>query len=98
LAISQGFFIEQIVLLDITLICDRLPVERETVMYLEGGSFVRVRKDLDDYRRGKDAQVYKDLGNQVGLLFGRDKSREWTYQWQKLQNLGYPLLLLVMWL
>jgi len=40
---------------------------------LEGGCFVRVRKDLEDPRRGKDAQIYNDLGDQVGLLFGCDR-------------------------
>jgi len=76
LASSQGFFIKQTAILDITFICDRLPAERKVSMYLEGGSFVRVRKDLDDLRRGKDAQVYKDMGDQVALLFGRNRYNE----------------------
>lgn len=46
-------------------------------MQIEAGSFVRVRKDHPEpFRRGKDAQVYSDIGEQVGLTFGYDRYNE----------------------
>lgn len=47
------------------------------IMQIEAGSFVRVRKDHPEpFRRGKDAQVYSDIGEQVGLTFGYDRYNE----------------------